>query len=366
MVPRAPIPTMTYSPTPAEQLDGCELGGWKILCRAQKSTNATGESFSCCYEVERDGRKAFMKAIDIHGVLRGSPNEVMVVLQHVSTAYNYELDLLGVCETRNMDRVVRALDHGQETLDPSDVASIVFYLIFELAEGDLRRVHDTSTVLDLSLIFRTLHDVSVGIKQLHTAEIAHQDIKPSNVLEFRAHDGVSRRKISRIADLGRASRPDATMPHDRELYAGDRSHTAPELLYATAPPDWNGRRACDLYQLGSILLFLFSGTTATAAWVTELHADYRPRCFGGNYVGTYVDALPHVRAAMQRVCENFPRFGDERVRDVALRLFRKLCDPDPQLRGQSPAGLGDRYSLERFITEFDLEARRTSRQSFQR
>jgi serine/threonine protein kinase len=353
---------MAYGPTPAEQLDGRVIGdGWTVIRRIQKPPDATGESFSTCYEVERKGRNAFMKAIDIHGVLRGHPKEVMTVLQHVSTAYNYELGLLEVCENRNMDRVVRAVDHGQETIDPSDVASIVFFLIFKLAEGDLRQVHDTGAELDLSLIFRTLHDVSVGIRQLHSAEIAHQDIKPSNVLAFESAERAPR-LVSRIADLGRASRPDASMPHDQEHCAGDRSHTAPELLYATSPPDWNGRRACDLYQLGSILLFLFSGTTATAAWLNELHPDFRPRSLTGHYYGSYADALPHLRAALQQVCDSFPHFGDERVRDVALRIFRKLCDPDPRLRGATFVGAGNRYDLERFITEFDLEARRTARQ----
>jgi eukaryotic-like serine/threonine-protein kinase len=323
-----------------------------------KPTNATGEAFSACYEVESGGQVAFMKAIDIHGVLRHNPSEIMAVLQHVSTAYNYELELLDVCRDRNMDRVVRALDHGQETIDPSDLASIVFYLVFELADGDLRRVHDVGEDLDLSLIFRTLHDVAVGIRQLHSADIAHQDIKPSNVLAFKPPADRPQR-LSRLADLGRASRPDATMPHDKQHCAGDRAHTAPELLYAIGPPDWNGRRACDLYQLGSILLFLFTGMSATSAWLAELDPDYRPRVAGGSYAGQYEDALPNVRAAMQRVCDQFPRFGDERVRDVALRLFRRLCDPDPRLRGP---GIGaDRYSLERVISEFDREANRTAR-----
>src|SRR5262249_4498085 len=142
--------------------------------------------------------------------------------------------------------------------------------------------------------------------------------------------------------------------------AGDRSHTSPELLFATSAPTWRARRGCDLYQLGSILLFLFSGVSATAAWLAELHPDYRPWSVGGSYEGTYEDALPHLRSALQRVCEQFPHFGDERVREVALRCFRELCEPAPELRGHPRTrALGDdQHSVERYIALFDLEARR--------
>jgi serine/threonine protein kinase len=355
---------MTYQPTPAEQLEGRVLGdGWRVVRRMPRASNATGGWFCVCYEVEREKRTAFLKALDIHGVLRSSPEDVMTVMQQVSTTYNYELELLEACEERQMDRVVRPLDSGQQTIEPSDMTSIVFFLVFELAEGDLRQMHDSDIDLDLGQAFRILHDVAVGIRQLHSAEIAHQDVKPSNVLAF-AEDTDAQRPVSRIADLGRASRPSALMPHDESHCAGDKAHTAPELLYATVPPDWEGRRACDLYQLGSLLLFLFTGMSATAAWLNKLQPEFRPWSLNGMYRGTYEDALPHLRSALQAVCEDFPTLGDSRVRDVAIRVFRELCDPDPELRGHTRdrAAHRDRYSVERYITEFDLEARRTARQ----
>lgn len=53
---------------------------------------------------------------------------------------------------------------------------------------------------------------------LHGLDIAHQDLKPSNVLPI----------------------------------AGDPTYAPPELLYNYVPADWNVRRyACDVYLLGA-------------------------------------------------------------------------------------------------------------------
>ena len=59
---------------------------------------------------------------------------------------------------------------------------------------------------------------------------------------------------------------------------------------------------------------------------------------------------------MQAVCEAFPHFGDARVRGIHHPHLERVCRPDPELRGHARTqARGDQYSVERFITEFDLE-----------
>lgn len=350
---------MSHETTPAEELQGVELaGGWTVIERVQSSATSTGGQFSTQWIVERDGTRAFLKAIDIHKALRRGGGEVMRVLQEVATEYNWERDLLAACAERRMDRVVRALDNGEHQLRGDDPASVVFYLIFELAKGDIRSAHELAVQLDLGRIFRALHDVAVGLQQLHQAGFTHQDLKPSNVLTYEEE-----RELSRLGDLGRGSRADGTIGHDFLPFAGDPGHAPPEGLYGDSSPDWSGRCACDLYHLGSLLLYLFAGTSATAVWVQRLHPALRPRGLGGPFEGTWSDAMPYVRNAMQEAAEEFPDFEEDDARQVAMRCFRELCEPDPHLRGDPRAriGHGDPYSLQRYISLFDHYANRTER-----
>jgi eukaryotic-like serine/threonine-protein kinase len=343
-------------PTPAEQLSGVELeGGWKVIERHQVPPDRTGSAFSVCWLVERNDETAFMKAIDIRRALRKNPDDGMKALEKVSRAYNHERDLLEACAGRGMDRVVRALDDGEYQVDPGDELSRVFYLIFTVAEGDLRDAHNVDAELDIARIFGALHDVAVGIGQLHSAEIAHQDLKPSNILIYSELS-----EVVRLADLGRASIPSARMPHDKETFAGALGHAPPEGLYGSRPPDWAERRSCDLYHLGSILLFLFTGVTATTAWVDRLGFELLPRRLGGPFDGNYEEVVPFIRQAIQEACELFPNLDDGRLRRVVIRCFRELCDPEPQRRGHpgDQTGHRDPLSTARYATLFDLEEKR--------
>jgi serine/threonine protein kinase len=336
-----------------------------VLQRIEAPPDATGGNFSTCYRAQRDDRQAFLKAIDIHKVLRQHPGQLMAVMQHVSGAYLHEKKLLDACLSRRMDRVVQTIDSGEELLEIGDPTSVVFYLVFEVAEGDIRKVLNSATPeLDLGEIFRVLQCVAVGIKQLHSGEIAHQDLKPSNVLSFVENDG----SIARISDLGRASTPSASMDHDTAPCPGAKSYWPPEAIFDGAQPDWDGRRACDLYQLGSLMLFLLTGVSTTAALINGLPMAYVPYSFGGPYEGTFEDALPVLRSTLNDVCDSFPDLEDQELHSRVLRIFRELCAPDAMERGhpRNRRPGHDRRSVERYVSEFDLLARRNSRRTVKR
>src|SRR6266851_917241 len=57
------------------------------------------------------------------------------------------------------------------------------------ADGDVRKHLSPTQSLDIVWILRCLHHIATGLHQLHSAKVAHQDLKPSNVLAFRTARG---------------------------------------------------------------------------------------------------------------------------------------------------------------------------------
>lgn len=96
------------------------------------------------------------------------------------------------------------------------------FIMFELADGDVRKVIAKASQIDDAWRFNVLHDVAVGLQQLHSKKIAHQDLKPSNVLLFDAE-----KRGAKIGDLGRASIMGTGASHDQMTIAGAKSYAPP-------------------------------------------------------------------------------------------------------------------------------------------
>src|SRR5690606_38946951 len=93
-------------------------------------------------------------------------------------------------------KVSRLLDSGNENFSGHLIKN-VYYLIFELADGDVREHINFSDSIDIAWKLRSLHNIVTGINQLHSIDIAHQDIKPSNVFVYD-------KLTSKLGDLGRS------------------------------------------------------------------------------------------------------------------------------------------------------------------
>ncbi|MHB8656222.1 MAG: protein kinase domain-containing protein [Terriglobia bacterium] len=337
--------------TPAQELLGSGLdGGWKVISKVARTSNSTGGCFSISYVVEnRDGRRAFLKALDYSKALN-SPDPAQA-LNAMTQAYLFERDLLSRCRDRRMDRVVRALGSGAVRVDGAPAGGVVEYLIFELADGDVRTRLSIMQSVELAWILRCLHHMATGIWQLHSGGIAHQDLKPSNVLVFEGDQ-------SKLADLGRASCNDGIGPFDGEECAGDRTYAPPELLYRYCDPDWSTRRfGCDAYLLGSMIVFFFTGLSATAMLMVELDASFHWTKWGGGFL----QVLPYLTDAFGRVLKGFSsHIKDPRLGSELTLLVRQLCEPDPRLRGDPMNRMRSAapFSMERYMTKLDLLARR--------
>lgn len=356
-----PSPNLEATPVPitpaASRLLGLTLeGGWTVVAAIPKGALTTGGYFSYGYLVESStGQRAFLKALDLSAAFN-EPNFVEAI-NSMTSAYLYERDLLFRCRDRNLSRVVRALDQGTVTV-PGAIPPQVHYLIFELASGDVRQQLAAVGAFDTAFALRTVHQAAVGISQLHRIGIAHQDLKPSNVLLFGEGDAGRRRAReaagggAKVADLGRASSRGAAAVHDDLHVAGDTGYAPPELLYGQVSEDWAERRmACDLYHLGSLTLFMFTLANMTPAWKSRLP---RP-CWPENWGGTYREVLPHIQAAFEEVLTDLGTRVPSDFATPVTQAVRELCNPDPALRGhpRNHRLAGNRFDLQRYISLFD-------------
>jgi serine/threonine protein kinase len=345
---------MAYNPAiaPADQLLGTTLpDGWTVIEQLVRDGDVSGGTFSTGYIVENtEKQRGFLKAIDFWRAL--SAMDPATAMKELVDAYLFERNLCLDCAKQYMQNVVVAVAHGSIFLDASQPLSRVQYIIFELADRDIRRHLDRLTALDVPWRLRAAHHISIGIQQLHNAQIAHQDLKPSNVLVF---DG----DTSKIADLGRAASKHAASPFDALLFPGDRRYAPPESLYNYAPAEWNERRyGCDLYMLGSLVVFLFSRATMNGVIGSYLKEEYLP----GRWTGTFHEVLPYLRQAFDASIETISRDMPAAYCADLVEIVQQLCEPDPCRRGH-PEELktaGNRQSVERYISRFDVLAKQAA------
>ena len=347
---------------PIEKLVGMTTSdGWKITEKTSRSSIQTGGCFSVGYLVEHeDGRRGYLKALDFQQALNSADSARE--LQKMLTVYNFERDLLEFCNQNGMSRIVRAITSGSFDV-PGAPLDKIYHLIFELADGDARTQASVVKRRDYAWASKMCHQVAVGMWQLHRAGITHQDLKPSNVLVF--FNGSQ----SKLADLGRAHSDRLTAPHDELLMPGARTYAPPEQLYSYEPDNrLKARRAADLYLLGSMIMFGFSGSPMTPLIMAELRVEHRPFSVaqGDGWHGFFYDVLPYVREAWAICIENFeqrlvadlPRSAHKQVGNIA-EIVRYLTDPDPDQRGHPQSKLRSpekALDLERIVSRLSHTA----------
>jgi len=347
---------------PAAFLEGKTLdGGWLVTARVEPGPGKTGGTFSVGYlavKLDANGdpteENGFVKAIDFSQWHLFGP-DLVNALQAMTSAFQFERDLVIECASRNMRNVVRGVAHGAIEIGHGVLRS-VNYIVFEVADGDIREQLDAMPAFDQAWAMRSLHNIANGVRQLHGANIFHQDIKPSNVLTFA---GANKSEQSKLGDLGRAGRSGHVSPHDPLPIKGDPMYAPPECFYGFHQSEQHlDQRASDIYQLGSMVMFLFTKVGMTGNIFSRTLNVFRPPMANGTWGGTYDQVLPHLRVAFDEAIEELESAVPDQLRAHVVTTVRELCDPDPRLRGNAKAGrdLKRRYSTEFYVSRFDLLA----------
>jgi len=335
-------------------------GGWVVGPPNRFDGDHTGGAFSVTYIATRgDGSQGFLKVLDLAQAL--ASDDLVDTLSGLTAEFRAERNLCEMCGTKRLSRVVTAITHGEVKV-PNFVIGTVPYIIFELATHDVRVALGRAEQIDTVVKLEYAHSLATGVRQLHQIGVAHQDIKPSNILVFPKS---ANRAVGKIGDLGRAYREDVDSPHDHLLVPGDRSYAPPEQQYRHQFDDPATRRfAADLYQLGSLITFMFTGRTMNTFITINLARHHRSAFYGDSYqsVIPYLDEA--YENALQRIESELPPV----IADRLARLIRYLCEPDAALRGHPAARQqpdGSNFSLERTVAELDLLVRIAARQAQQ-
>jgi eukaryotic-like serine/threonine-protein kinase len=345
----------TPTGTPAECLTGLDLAsGWHVVSLVKRPPECTGGFFSVGYEVRnKDGRRGYLKAIDF--TKAHESEDWTRAIEPLILAYNFERDLLAKCRDHRLRRVVMPIDDGAIQV-PGQLGPLgkVSYIIFERADGDIRSAASWSKDFDLAWSLRSLHQTAVGLRQLHGVGIAHQDLKPSNVLVFPNKEG------SKVADLGRASDIQTPSATDAMPIPGAIGYAPPEQYYGWRPTnDFTSRFKGDLYHLGSLVFFHFANCSATQALIDKIATTPGLTLTQTDYLQdlpylqhAFVACLTDLRTSVQPIAKS--------LTNEVVTIVKQLCEPDPRKRGDPRVGnrLSSQHDLQPYVSRFDRLATR--------
>lgn len=342
----------------AEALKGLDLnGGWHVDKRIEKPKKGTGGYSSISYEVSnKEGRKAFLKALDFSSAMQDE--DLARRANELFSAYQHERNLLHQCKDKRLRHVVVPLADG--TAKVSDIfkpLDRVPYLIFPMAEGDIRneveRWKKFEKKFHLAWALRSLHHSAIGLQELHGMHIAHQDIKPSNVLVFQDEG-------SKLTDLGSASQVGNPSRSDKMIVPGDVSYAIPEQWYGwSQSPDFSNRYLVDLFRLGSLIFFFFADCSAMDAIQLKLSEKY-----GKEFVRSdFISDLPYMQKAFKEALNDLRTLVEQIAGDLTdeiVIIAQQLCEPEPRRRGDPRARAAEyrqQHDIQAYISRFDRLAR---------
>ena len=249
------------------------------------------------------------------------------------------------CKNKRLTKIITAIGDGTVFIPGFNEFGNVHYLIFELAKGDIREVMKEFDSYDLVWSLKLLHHIAIGVFQLQKNGIAHQDLKPSNILCSISDD-------FKIADLGRAA-DQQLRPLNNFQIAGDKGYAPIDLQYKdSGVQGFEQKFLTDIYLFGSLIFFLFTRISAVQALITKLK-NQPLSC--DNFQGD----LPYLQHAFEETLNDFREIVKPIAKDLTediVEIVEQLCDPDPKKRGHPKlkTSYTSNYDMQRYISKLNL------------
>ncbi len=338
--------------SPAHQLVGHQLQcGWLVTKKLTRAPGGTGGNFGVGYIAEKEGKEAFVKAIDFVAAL-GSADPIKE-LARLTTEAEFEKEALDYCGGRRMSRVIRLVAHEYVNVGPGALDR-VSCLVMEFGPADLRAHITGTSSIPASWSIAVLSDVALALDQLHRGGVAHQDVKPSNVISMSTRvppsvGATAQSANMKLGDLGRIVRKDVAGPFDDIPWPGDKTYSPPERWYGHRPSEWQDERdASDAFMLGSLIFFVFTGTPLQPLLFREMPIAYLPGTWTGTYDATLISVVRHA-VSKCLLSELTGRLHSE-LEGPLIQIAKELTDPDPTLRGdpRSRRRIGRPVGIDRY------------------
>ena len=196
------------------------------------------------------------------------------------------------------------------------------YIVLEFVDGmSLDKLIEKQVSLPPELALLIFLDACLGLKNAHSKDIVHRDIKPGNIL-------ISKRAEVKLADFGIASdekdefeEPKKTVDSDKTVVStknssitqagstlGTPAYMSPEQLMDSSSVDVRA----DIYSMGVMLYEMVTGSKPYAG-------DMSPETIAKIKKGKYIPP--------QKIVKNLP--------PVVKTLIRKMMKPEPEKRYKS-------------------------------
>ncbi|MBW8190655.1 protein kinase [Neiella marina] len=331
---------------PSTALEGITTDtGWVIGSMIDKRAGSGG-NFCVQYTAQSpSGEIGFLKAMDL---TRAMSSGNLEAIGKTINEYVFEQNILKECKGNKLTRVVTPLDSGEvKSPNHPDPFNRVWYIIFSMADNDLRGQYLQGEAISWRELFKSLHHVAIGIRQLHGIGIAHQDIKPSNILCYQD-------KGSKISDLGRVTNVSGTSPFSNIEYTGDRSYAPLEAWFPGMIREFSDRKLSDVFMFGSLVFHTIMGVQISACILEEVKLIH-PRI---NSL-SFAEGLPFYKSAfvtiLNRFSERCNELFDQRIADELTSIVKELCEPDPDTRGNiKKLSKGARLSMDRYVGKMNM------------